>query len=174
MFGGRCSAVWRHPSCGRSLNGSTFNDRNRTGYVGRMRHPVFRGDRHLSRPLVGRVENNPAKWESHSATSTFGRNRTIALYPKPVRCIVTRFFGSKWTRPPAEHTTTKLFVRITLRAARQITQHNKSQHSTTQYGIALRYDALCSHPPFPSLLPLLFEFRNFQTDINDSLRSLFF
>lgn len=162
MFGGRRPAVRRHPSCGRSLNGSTFNDRNRTGYAGRMRRPVFRRDRHLSRPLVGRVEDDPAKWESHSATYTFARNRATVLYLEPVRRIVARFFRSKRTRPPAE-LRAKSFVRVSPRAANR--GESRRTHSTAQHRTALR-----SHPPFP---PLLFESRSFPTDV-DNLRGLFF
>jgi len=60
-------AVGRHPSRRRALYGGTLDGGDGTGYLGaRVGHPVLRSNRHLSRLLVRRVEDEAAEYESHS------------------------------------------------------------------------------------------------------------
>lgn len=64
---GRCPTVGRHPGRRRALYSGTLDGGDGTGYLGaRVGHPVLRSDRHLSRLLVGRVEDEAAKYEGHS------------------------------------------------------------------------------------------------------------
>lgn len=65
---GRCRpTVGRHPGRRRALDSGTLDGGDGTGYLGaRVGHPVLRSDRHLFRLLVGRVEDEAAKYEGHS------------------------------------------------------------------------------------------------------------
>jgi len=65
--GRRGPAVRGHPGRRRALYGGTLDGGDGTGYLGaRVGHPVLRSDRHLSRLLVGRVEDEAAEYEGHS------------------------------------------------------------------------------------------------------------
>lgn len=86
-FRGCCSAVRRHPSSGGALNGGTFDGGDGTGYFSRVRHPIFRSDGHLSRPLVGRVENEATKRESHSRCCACTGNSTGTLHRLRIHTI---------------------------------------------------------------------------------------
>lgn len=63
----RRPAIGRHPGRRRALYGGTLDGGDGTGYLGaRVGHPVLRSNRHLSRLLVGRVEDEAAEYEGHS------------------------------------------------------------------------------------------------------------
>jgi len=93
------AAIWRrgpavrgHPGRRRALYGGTLDGGDGTGYLGaRVGHPVLRSDRHLSRLLVGRVEDEAAEYEGHSKSlgtlprySTPGRSLPASEYRRGV------------------------------------------------------------------------------------------